>query len=130
MRNKFSAEDRRKTSLFSAWNSYFERIHTELGSKEDFEFEQIFEGLAHVTEVAKNSMTVQLDEAKSVCKFEITGQISKQAVSKDLIYIVLGKTDGNWLPLDIISVGSLIAGKEMGFHLTINPLHMRNEVIH
>ena len=130
MRNKFKAEDDRKTLLFDAWNSFFENKQLQTFPKQDFD--QFYEGLAQVSEVTTNSMTIRLQEAVCVSKFQITEQISKQTRAEDLIYIVIGRRGQKWLPLDLVSVGTLIPGKgnEAGFHLTINPLYMQSEPIH
>ncbi len=128
MRNKFFAEDQRKTLLFNAWNSFFENSRLQACTKQHFE--EFYEGLAHVTDVTKNSMMVRLEEASTVCRFRITEQISDHSKAEDLIYLVAGRLGGKWLPLDIISVGTLIPGKESGFHLTINPLHTPHPPLH
>ncbi len=42
------------------------------------------------------------------------------------MYLELGRVNGQWWPIEIISIGSLILGNQSGIHLTYNPTIMQS----
>ena len=123
MNRTFASEDKRKTKLFEGWIEYLTKIHFQF---EENEFEEIYEGVAVVSDLSKSRIGFHLENGKKIRHIPISQEISCDSSRLDSMYIVLGLKNGKWWPLDVISIGSIIPGKPDIGHITYNPLYMNH----
>jgi hypothetical protein len=121
MERTFATEDDRKTELFKAWIEYLSSLHS---PTDDDKFEEIFEGLATVSDLSKNRLGLHLEDGRKLRHIHITPEIGRQSCRLDSMYLALGLRDGQWRALNIISVASLIFGNPQKVHITFNPLYV------
>ncbi len=131
MNRTFATEDQRKTMLFQKWINYLKQLCFRF---EGIEFDDIYEGMATVTDLSKSRMGLHLQDGRKIKHVSITPQIGLFSLHLDLMFIVLGLKDGKWWPIDVISIGSIISGKPEGAHITMNPMYVMNspdsELVH
>jgi hypothetical protein len=116
--NDFAREDRRKDKLFASWNLHTDTIDKEMG---DEIISDIYEGLCEITRISDDEMDLLFEDKKSIRKLRINSDIQKYCDPEDKFYLVACEIKGEWLPLHLISVGSIIDAKEGKFHVSINP---------
>ncbi len=117
----FKLADSRKDQLFRAWIEYLTQIHSQF---EGIQFDDGYEGLAEVTEISENFINLKLDNKKKIKGLRITSEIKKHLTPEDTLYIVLGRLNGTWWPIHLVSVGTILGevNGQSQFHMTINPL--------
>ena len=128
MKRTFKTEDNRKDNIFAAWLRYSQVLDEKFGVAigEDHLFEEIFEGLADITELTRETISFKLDNGQKIKDLSIPESITQHLCPKDAIYVCLGKTDNEWWLLDIVSVGSFVNAKKGEFHLTLNPIYIED----
>lgn len=122
----FASEDDRKTKLFAAWTEYLCQMHTryQYENGDPWNFEVIYEGSAHIQSKSKNQLNLHLESGERIRYLDVTTQISRLSCPMDMVFVVMGKHQEKWWPLDIISIGSFLDFKRdqfQNFHLTFNP---------
>ncbi len=122
MNRTFASEDLRKEGLFDSWIEYLRNYHSQ---NIEHGFEEFYEGTAVVSGLSKNRMDLHLDDGRKLRNIPISPAIRRNSARLDMIFIVLGFSQGNWWPLDVISIGSIV-GEQIGAHVTFNPLHLAN----
>jgi hypothetical protein len=121
MKRTFESENIRKTKLFDAWIEYLRTIHSEFG---EVASEEIYEGLATVSDLSRNRIGFHLDDDRKLRHIPIAPAISEQSCRLDTMFVTLGLREGRWWPLDVISIGSVIFGRRNEGHITYNPLYV------
>ena len=116
MNKTFANEDSRKNKLFEAWNKHLQNIHHQFPQNS---FNEVYEGIVTVSELSKSYLGVHLDDGRKLLHIQIDPHVSAHSSCLDLIYIVLGKRNEKWWPLEVVSIGSTLGEKEA--HLTFNP---------
>jgi hypothetical protein len=119
MKRTFLTEDSRKTKLFEAWNQYLQQTCLEL---EGEIFDEIYEGSAMVSDISKNRIGFHLKDGRKLRHIPITPEISESSSRLDHAFLTLGRREGSWRVLFVVSIGSIIPGKRGGAHITVNPL--------
>lgn len=124
----FASEDKRKDKLFEAWIEYLTQLHNEFYGI-GIEYDDTYEGLAKITKISENYIDVKLDDKRKIRGLPVTSKISKYLSKNDTPYFILGRKDGRWNFIDVISIGTIIGQcpktKLAQVHFTINPLIAR-----
>jgi hypothetical protein len=131
MNRTFESEDKRKGQLFSLWIEYLRVVHRQFG---EYEFEDVYEGVATVSDLSKNRIGFCLADGRKLRNIPITPQISQRTSRLDHMYIVIGLSNGKWWPLDVISIGSIVGdcnleGGGKGVHMTFNPEYLAGDLV-
>jgi hypothetical protein len=121
MNRTFKSEDARKNKLFEAWIAHLTEFHSRFKGDE---FDEIYEGIAVVSDLSKNRIGLDLDDGRKIRDVPISPQVSSESCRLDSMYVVLGLKDGKWWTLDVISIGSVLNCKKGGAHVTFNPLYV------
>ncbi len=120
MKRTFPSEHSRKDQLFAAWIEYLHQVHAKF---EIGRFDEIYEGLATVSDLTPNRMRLNLHEGTKVRDISIQPKISYHTQRQDVVFIVIGLHKGIWWPLDVISIGSFVSSKGDEVHITFNPIY-------
>jgi hypothetical protein len=117
----FQSEDDRKTKFFAACIHYLTEFHGPMG---DVEYEEIYEGMAAVSQLLVYRIGFKLDDGRTLGDIPISSRISQAARLSDSMYILAGRQKSKWWLLDVISVGSIVDVKSGKIHVTFNPLYV------
>ena len=126
MNPSFATEDERKDKLFHYWNKHLDE--NQVCNCPD-QYDEFYEGMAMISEISKNSISLQLDDGTKVRFIFVTPEIKANSRRLDAMYLALGKRDGKWKILDVISIGSIldISTPKAKAHLSMNPLLIQNQ---
>ncbi len=123
MKKTFQSEDTRKDKLFDAWNGYLSEVidpKFNLLVKDPTQFDRTYEGLVTITRMTPIYMNLKLETGEKINQVPISEEIMESSDLEDTMYMVLGKKENKWWPLDLISIGSIFAKDRV--HLSFNPL--------
>lgn len=121
MNRTLKTEDVRKNKLFEAWIKYLTAVHEKF--KLD-NFEEIYEGIATVSEISKNRVGLHLRDERKLRHIPISTEIGNYSCRLDSMYVVLGLLEDRWHVIDVISIGSICGTQLNEVHLTFNPLYV------
>ncbi|MBX3021427.1 MAG: hypothetical protein KF799_07080 [Bdellovibrionales bacterium] len=121
MNRTLTSEDNRKTVLFDAWIAYLMKVHLEF---DDSQIDEIYEGTAVISDLTKNTIGFHLEDGRKLRHVPIDPDISKHSCRLDMMYVILGRRNNRWWPLDVLSIGSTLLGKQSAAHITYNPLYI------
>lgn len=122
MKRTFKTEDRRKDKLWIAWNEHLAAIAKKFSPDgEEFIFGKVYEGLAKIQSISENTMKLKVPNGEKACFIPITKDIMESSCIKDDIYIVIGKYQNRWWPLEVATIASFVNFKTGEFHFSINP---------
>lgn len=121
MSETFATEDVRKDNLFRGWIEYLRSVHAS-HSVEDFE--EVHQGYVVVRHRSKNRIDFKLDDGSIIRNIHITPAISDYTRKFDHMFVTLGRLGDVWLPLDVLSIGSIVSPETGEVHFSINPLYM------
>ena len=101
MERTFASESERKEKLFAAWDDLLAQYH-----KESLAYDEVYEGLALVSHVAKNIIHLHLESGEIIKNLWVGPHVCEHISRMDDLYIVLGKRGAKWWPLEVLSIAS------------------------